>query len=148
MLTADDLLSFARQLRGTLVQPEDAGYDAARAVYNAMIDRHPRAIAYCANVADVMLGVAFARENGLLLAVRGGGHNGGGLGVCDDGLVLDLSRMKGLRIDPLTRTAQVEAGCLLADVDHARAQAAVDRLGDKRYVATAIDATNISAIGR
>jgi FAD binding domain/Berberine and berberine like len=119
MSISDGLVTFASRLRGTLVQPHDAGYDTARAVYNAMIDRHPRAIVYCADVADVMLGVAFARENELLLAVRGGGHNGGGLGVCDDGLVLDLSRMKGLRIDPLARTVQAEAGCLLADVDHA-----------------------------
>jgi FAD binding domain/Berberine and berberine like len=119
MLTPDAIAGFAAQLRGGLVQPGDAGYDAARKVYNAMIDRHPRLIVYCADVADVRSGVGFAHEHGLLLAMRSGGHNGGGLGVCDEGLVLDLSRLKGIRIDPQARTAQVEAGCLIGDLDHA-----------------------------
>jgi FAD/FMN-containing dehydrogenase len=84
-----------------------------------MIDRRPRAIARCADVSDVITAVSFAREHELLLAVRGGGHNGGGLGSCDDGLVIDLSRMKGVRVDPARRTARVEGGCTWGDVDHA-----------------------------
>ncbi len=78
-------------LRGELIQPGDEGYDEARKVYNGMIAKRPRMIAYCADVADVVASVNFARENEVLLAVRGGGHNGGGLGVADDGLVIDLS---------------------------------------------------------
>ena len=107
------------RLRGELIGPNDAGYDAARKVFNAMIDRHPWAIARCADVADVMTAVNFAREEGLLLAVRCGGHNGGGLGVCDDGLVIDLSRMKGIRVDPGARTVRLDGGCTWGDVDHA-----------------------------
>jgi FAD/FMN-containing dehydrogenase len=107
------------RLRGELLCSDDEGYENARKVYNGMIDRHPCLIARCANVADVINAVNFARENKLLLAVRGGGHNGAGLGTCDDGLVIDLSRMKGIRIDPQARTVRVEGGCTLGDVDHA-----------------------------
>ncbi|MDX1375271.1 MAG: FAD-binding oxidoreductase [Burkholderiales bacterium] len=107
------------RLRGDLIRPGDADYDAARKVYNGMIDRRPAAIARCADVADVIEAVKFAREHKLLLAVRAGGHNAGGLGVCDDGLVIDLSRLRGIRVDPAARTASVEAGCTLGDVDHA-----------------------------
>jgi len=105
-------------LRGELIEPTDQDYDIARKVHNGMIDRRPRAIARCANVADVMTAVNFARENGMLLAVRCGGHNAGGLGVCDDGLVIDLSGMKSVRVDPAEKTAQVEGGCTWSDVDH------------------------------
>ena len=77
-------------------------YDEARALYNGMIDKRPLLIARCADVADVIAAVNFARENGLLIAIRGGGHNGPGLGSCDDGLVIDLSLMKGVRVDPAT----------------------------------------------
>ena len=84
-----------------------------------MIDRHPRLIVRCRDVADVITAVNFARDNDLLLAIRGGGHNAGGLGVCDDGLVIDLSRMKGIRVDPEARTVRVEGGCVWGDVDHA-----------------------------
>jgi FAD/FMN-containing dehydrogenase len=110
---------FASRLRGELIRPGDAGYDAARKVYNAMIDKHPALIARCVDVSDVIAAVNFARERQLTLAVRGGGHNGPGLGVCDDGLVLDLSRMKGIRVDPVRRTVRVEGGCTWGDVDHA-----------------------------
>src|SRR5215469_12178975 len=110
---------FAQSLRGELIQPSDNSYDEARKLYNAMIDRRPRFIVRCADVADVIASVNFARENKLLLAVRGGGHNGGGLGSCDDGLVINLSRMKGIRIDPANRTVRVEPGCTQGDVDHA-----------------------------
>lgn len=111
--------AFASGLRGALIRPGDAAYDAARKVYNAMIDRMPACIARCADAADVIQAVRFARDHGLRVAVRGGGHNGAGLGVCDDGLVIDLSLMKGVRVDPAARTARVAGGSLLGDVDHA-----------------------------
>src|SRR5512142_14388 len=107
------------RFRGELIGPGDASYDAARRVYNAMIDRRPGLIARCADVADVATAVDFAREKGRLLAVRGGGHNGPGLGVCDEGLVIDLSRLRGIRVDEKDRTVRVEGGCLWGDVDHA-----------------------------
>ena len=119
MTTEQAIQSFQSSLRGKLVQPGDADYDAARKVYNAMIDKRPRLVAKCADVADVIAGVRFAREQGLLLAVRCGGHNGGGLGVCDDGLVLDLSGMRGVRVDPAERTVRADGGCTWGDVDHA-----------------------------
>src|SRR5258708_37912964 len=87
-------------LRGGVVLPEDQDYNEARKVYNGMIDKHPKMIVKCANAADVRLAVAFARENDLIVAVRGGGHNGAGLATCDDGMVIDLSQMKGVRFDP------------------------------------------------
>jgi hypothetical protein len=110
---------FASKLRGELIAPGDEDYDEARAVYNAMIDKRPRLIARCRNAADVIAGVNFARENGLLLAVRGAGHNVAGLGTCDDGLVLDFSLMKSVHVDPVKRTARAEPGCALGDLDHA-----------------------------
>jgi hypothetical protein len=106
-------------LRGRLVLPGSDGYDDARAVYNAMIDRYPGAIAECADVADVITAVRVAREHGVLVSVRGGGHNAGGLGVCDGGLVIDLSAMRGVRVDPAERTVQADGGCTWGDVDHA-----------------------------
>ncbi|HEX9772711.1 MAG TPA: FAD-binding oxidoreductase [Steroidobacteraceae bacterium] len=105
--------------RGSVIEPSDAAYAEARKVYNGMIDRKPRVIAQCADVADVIAAVNFGRDNGLLTAIRGGGHNGGGLGICDDGLVVDLSRMKGRHVDAAARTIRVEGGCVWADVDHA-----------------------------
>jgi FAD/FMN-containing dehydrogenase len=119
MFTDNDLIALRASLRGNLIQPADPGYDDDRRVYNAMISKRPRLIAHCADVADVIASVKFAREHELLLAVRGGGHNGGGLGVCDDGLVIDLSRMRGVRVDPEARTVRAEGGCLWRDVDHA-----------------------------
>jgi FAD/FMN-containing dehydrogenase len=113
------IAAFKASLRGELIQPTDAGYDEARKVYNAMINRRPALIARCADVADVITAVQFARENKILLSIRGGGHNAGGLGVCDNGLVIDLSRLKGVRVDPAERTARVEGGCTWGDVDHA-----------------------------
>ena len=107
------------QFRGQIIQPGDGEYDTARKIYNGMIDKRPRVIARCADVADVTAAVRFGRDSGLLTAIRGGGHNGGGLGICDDGLVVDLSRMKGVRIEPASRTVRVEGGCVWADVDHA-----------------------------
>jgi FAD/FMN-containing dehydrogenase len=109
----------ASTLRGELIRPHDSSYDHTRALYNGMIDKRPAAIARVADVADVIATVGFARERGMDLAVRGGGHNGAGLGSVDDGLVLDLSSMKGIRVDPIARTVRVEGGCTWAEVDHA-----------------------------
>jgi hypothetical protein len=106
---------------GRLVGPEDAGYAEARAVYNAMIDRRPALIAYAQDPDDVAAAVAFAREGGLLLAVRGGGHNGAGLGVCDDGVVIDLSALRAIDVDPAARTVRVGGGCTWGEVDRATA---------------------------
>ena len=106
-------------LRGPLLRPGDGDYDIARAVYNGMIDRSPALIARCHDVADVMAAVRFGAQEDVELAVRGGGHNGAGLGTCDDGLVIDLSPMRGVRVDPRARVAQVEGGALLGDFDHA-----------------------------
>src|SRR5713226_10783193 len=91
-------------LRGALLRPGEVFYEQARQVYNAMINKHPALIARCVDVADVIAAVNFAREHQLTLAVRGGGHNGPGLGTSDDGLVIDLSGMKGMRVDPSART--------------------------------------------
>jgi len=104
---------------GVLIGPEDEAYEQARHVYNAMIDRYPRLIARCADIADVIAVVDFARNNELLLAVRGGGHNGAGFGVCDDGVVLDLSLMNGIRVDPNAQTIRAEGGCTQGAVNHA-----------------------------
>jgi FAD/FMN-containing dehydrogenase len=113
------LASLHDRVRGKIIQPADSDYEAARKVYNAMIDRRPRLIASCTDVADVIAAVEYGRQTKLLTAVRGGGHNAGGLGVCDDGLVIDLSRMRGVEVDIKARTAQVGAGCVWGDVDHA-----------------------------
>jgi FAD/FMN-containing dehydrogenase len=106
-------------LRGQLIDETDPAYEEARAVYNGMINKRPLAIARCADVADVITAVNFGRDNGLPIAIRGGGHNGPGLGSVDNGLVIDLSPLKGVRVDPETRTARVGAGCTQGDVDHA-----------------------------
>jgi FAD/FMN-containing dehydrogenase len=119
MLKDAAIQSLKASLRGSAVRPGDANYESARKVYNAMIDRRPALVTYCRDVADVITTVGFARDNGVLLAVRGGGHNGAGLGVCDDGVVLDLSQMRGIRVDPAARTVRVEGGATWGDVDHA-----------------------------
>ncbi len=107
------------RFRGELIHPGDPGYDSARKVYNGMIDKRPLLIARCVDVADVIAAVEYGRDKNLLIAIRGGGHNGGGLGTCDDGLVIDLSRMKGIRVDPAAGTVHVGGGCVWGDVDHA-----------------------------
>ncbi|HKN52168.1 MAG TPA: FAD-binding oxidoreductase [Amycolatopsis sp.] len=109
----------AAGLRGDLITPGDARYDQARAVYNAMIDKHPAAIVRCRDVADVVACVRYGRAKGLDIAVRGGGHNAGGLGVADDALVIDLSLLRSTTVDPENRTVRVDAGCTWGDVDHA-----------------------------
>lgn len=111
--------ALAARVRGAIVRPGDAEYDSARQVYNAMIDKRPALIVRCVDVADVIAAVDHARVNQMLVAVRGGGHNGGGLGICDDGLVIDLSLMKGVRVDPAACTVRVGGGCVWGDVDHA-----------------------------
>jgi len=105
-------------LRGGVVLPEDQDYNEARKVYNGMIDKHPKMIVKCANAADVRLAVAFARENDLIVAVRGGGHNGAGLATCDDGMVIDFTQMKGVHFDPSSSTIRAEPGCTQGDVNH------------------------------
>src|SRR2546429_1929854 len=119
MLNEDSIADFKANLRGRLIQPGDKDYNEARKVYNGMIHKQPRLIAPCADVADVIRSVNFARENDLLVAIRSGGHNAGGLGICDDGLVIDLSPIKYTRVDPAARTVTVGGGCVWGVVDHA-----------------------------
>ncbi|MHC5077121.1 MAG: FAD-binding oxidoreductase [Planctomycetota bacterium] len=104
-------------LHGELLFPVDSGYDGARSIWNAMIDRRPELIARCLGVADVVTSVNFAREQGLTLSIKGGGHNISGLAVCDGGLMLDMSLMRGVWVNKSTGTAHAQAGCLLGDVD-------------------------------
>ncbi|MDP8951495.1 MAG: FAD-dependent oxidoreductase, partial [Actinomycetota bacterium] len=108
---------FAANFRGRLIRTRDDGYDAARAVFNGMIDRRPALIARCAGVADVMAAVDFARENGLPVAVRGGGHSVPGYAVCEGGIVIDLFSMKGVWVDPEARTARAQAGLTWGELD-------------------------------
>ncbi|WP_329541134.1 FAD-binding oxidoreductase [Streptomyces sp. NBC_01358] len=115
--TALDSLRTA--LRGPVIAPGDAEYDESRTLYNAMIDRRPAALAQCVDVADVRTTLAFAQDEGIDLAVRGGGHSGPGLCLIEDGLTLDLSPMRWVRVDPEARTAQVGGGAQLGDLDHA-----------------------------
>src|SRR4030095_9321319 len=119
MLNQTKISDFNANLRGELIQPGDESYAEACKVYNGMIHKKPALIARCADVADVITCVNFGRNNNLLIAVRSGGHNGGGLGTCDDGLVIDLSPIKFTHVDPKERTVRVGAGCTWGDVDHA-----------------------------
>ncbi len=105
-------------LRGQLLQPGQDGYDAARSIWNAMVDKRPAIIARCAGVADVLRSMAFVRQHDLLVAVRGGGHNIAGNAICEGGFQIDLSPMRSVRIDPRARRAHVEPGCTLGDFDH------------------------------
>ena len=119
MPTKNSITDFKANLRGGVIEPGDKNYDEARKVYNGMIHKKPRLIVRCADVADVIRSVNFARDNDLLLAIRSGGHNAGGLGICDDGLVIDLASIKYTRVDPTARTVTVGGGCTWGDVDHA-----------------------------
>lgn len=105
-------------LRGNLIGKDDPGYDEARSVYNGMVDKYPFLIAQCRDVADVMAALAFGKTHKLPVAIRGGGHNAGGLGICDNGIVIDLSLMKGMHVNVRDETIRVEGGCLLGDIDH------------------------------
>lgn len=116
-IPAEVLEGLRKELRGTLCLPGEPGYDAARAIWNAMIDRKPAAIVRAVGAADVMRTVSLARDHRLLLSVRGGGHNIAGNAVCDGGLMLDLSLMKSVRVDPVARTARVEPGVTLGEFD-------------------------------
>src|SRR5437763_13803755 len=107
------------RLRGSYVDRDAAGYDEARALYNAMIDKRPLGIARCEDVADVIEAIRYAGERGLPVAVRGGGHNGAGLGSVDDGLMIDLSPMDGVIVAPIRKTAQVQGGATRGALDHA-----------------------------
>lgn len=105
------LQSLKERVRGAVIQPGNPDYAAACTVYNVMIDRHPALIVRCVDVADVISAVNFARDQNMLTAIRGGGHNVAGLSTVDGGLVIDLGQMRGIHVDPTTRTARVEAGC-------------------------------------
>jgi FAD/FMN-containing dehydrogenase len=104
-------------VRGTVLVKSEAGYDEARKIYNAMVDRRPAVIVRCAGYADVLRAVQFAREQNLLVAVRGGGHNVAGNALCDDGLVIDLSRMRAVHVDPIQRIARAQGGATWGDYD-------------------------------
>ena len=117
-VTKAALKDFQASLRGPLIMPGNANYESARQVWNGMIDKHPAMIARCTGSADVMQAVDFARDNDLLVAVRGGGHSISGKGVCDGGLVIDLTALRGCRVDPEKRTAHLAGGSLLGDLDH------------------------------
>lgn len=117
VIGSDALTTFREMLRGKVCLPDEAGYDEARTIWNAMIDRHPGAAVRCKGAADIMHAVTFARDHDVLLAVRAGGHNIAGNAVCEGGLLLDLSPMRGVRVDPVRRTARVEPGATLGDVD-------------------------------
>ena len=118
-MDADRIASFKKEIRGEVVMPSDGKYNSIRKVYNGMIDKHPGMIVMCVDVADVMASVNFGRENDLLIAVRGGGHNGGGLGLCDDGMVIDLSGIKFVHVDTSNNTVRVGGGNIWGEVDHA-----------------------------
>lgn len=116
-LSFPDVEDLRKSFRGEILLPADPGYDSARAVWNAMIDRHPAIIARCKGTADVMDAVKFARSHDLAVSIRGGGHNVAGHAVCDDGMMIDLSRMRAVTVDPLARRAWVEGGATWGDVD-------------------------------
>jgi len=118
-LMVSKIEEFSSKLRGEIIMPSDADYDKERKVYNGMINKHPGMIVKCMDVADVIASVNFGRENNLLVAVRGGGHNGGGLGLCEDGLVIDLSGLKFVRVDVANKTVRVGGGNVWGEVDHA-----------------------------
>ena len=118
-LDAAVIEAFTAQIRGKIILPKDARYNETRKVYNGMIDKHPGIFVMCVDVADVIHAVNFARENNLLVAVRGGGHNAGGLGICDDGLVIDLSGIKFVLVNTNDNTVKVGGGNVWGEVDHA-----------------------------
>jgi hypothetical protein len=119
MVNEETIKQLKSTFRGELIQPTDNSYDNARKVYNGMIDRRPKIIAYCTDANDVINAVNFGRDNKLLISIRGGGHNAGGLGICDDGLVIDLSKIKYSYVDPEAGTVRVGGGNTWGDVDHA-----------------------------
>src|SRR6476660_618027 len=117
VLGSESVTALRQAVRGHVCLPQEAGYDDARTIWNAMINRRPGAVVRCRGAADIIHAVRFAREHGLLLAVRGGGHNIAGNAVCEGGLLIDLSLMRSVRVDPIRGTARVEPGATLADFD-------------------------------
>jgi FAD/FMN-containing dehydrogenase len=117
VVTETGVEAFRNNFQGQIILPLDPAYDTARRIWNASIDKYPGMIVRCSGVADVVSAVKFARANNLLVAVRSGGHNVGGRALCDDGMVIDLSAMKGVFVDPHARTVLVQAGATLGDVD-------------------------------
>jgi FAD/FMN-containing dehydrogenase len=115
---ADAIEGLAASLRGDLVHPSSESYDETRAIWNAMIDRRPGLIVRCAGTADVVQAVRFAKQHGLLVSVRGAGHNIAGKALCDGALLIDLSGLRSVRVDPARKTVRAEAGCTLGDIDH------------------------------
>ena len=129
-LTTDHIDMLRHAVRGKVLLPADVGYETARTVWNATVDRRPAIIVQCSGTADVMQAVGFARDRGLVLAVRGGGHNIAGSAICNGGLVIDLSQLRTVHVDPLERVAWVSPGATLADFDHeAQAQGLATPLG-------------------
>jgi FAD/FMN-containing dehydrogenase len=118
-LDAASLEKLSADFRGQLILPVDGQYDRARLVWNAIADRHPALVARCTRIEDVIAAVRFARERDLVIAVRGGGHSVAGFSTCDDGIVIDLSGMRAVKVDPAKRTARVEGGALLEQLDRA-----------------------------
>src|SRR5437763_6990189 len=116
-MRAIDIQAFKSTFQGQLLEPADTGYDEARQIWNASIDKHPRLIARCTGNADIIAAIDFARANDLLTAIRGGGHNVGGRALCDDGMVIDLSRMRSVYVDAANRTVRVQGGATLGDLD-------------------------------
>jgi FAD/FMN-containing dehydrogenase len=116
-LSAEALQAFKAAFKGPVLTADDAAFDDTRKIWNAMIDRRPGLIARCTGTADVVQAVRFARQHGLLSSVRGGGHNIAGLAVCEGGLMIDMSLLRGVWVDPTRRVAQAQAGCTLGDVD-------------------------------
>ncbi|HKY04072.1 MAG TPA: FAD-binding oxidoreductase, partial [Blastocatellia bacterium] len=117
-ISEETIQSFRGRLRGQSIRPDDEGYDGARTIWNGMVDRYPALIVRCAGVSDVIDSVNFARENNIVVSIRGGGHNIAGNALCEGGLVIDLSRMKSIRVDPISRTARAEPGLTWAEFDH------------------------------
>jgi FAD/FMN-containing dehydrogenase len=117
-LELEDVSTLVAQVRGTVIRPQDASYDEARHIWNGMIERRPALIVQCSGAADVMASVNFAREHDVPLSVRGGGHNVTGHAIVDGGVVIDLSRIKGVRVDPDRRRVRVGGGATLGDIDH------------------------------
>jgi len=112
-----DIQPLKSSFHGELFEPEDAGYDGACRIWNASVQKHPALVARCSGIADIIAAVNFAHENHLLTAIRGGGHNVGGRALCDDGLVIHLSRMRSVHVDPAKRTVRVQGGATLGDLD-------------------------------
>ena len=116
-MTVPDIKSFRSAFNGEVFEPTDAGYKQASQIWNASVSKRPKLIARCSGVADVIAAVTFARGNNLLTAIRGGGHNVGGRALCDDGLVIDLSRMRSVFVDPASRRVRIQGGATLGDID-------------------------------